>query len=181
MPSPFKLTKEAIQWMQHDKYMSTVICNALGLRKLTEEELELLPKDNMHLGCFFTKSGQPLDTKSTAICFGKDVATFGNFAEIKDKEMLQFALDNRNVLFLNYTSLVTKNWVPYRWFKIHDNFFIKSNGPRFLGEVLTKCEDVFSKQLIDFLKKGNFVILIHMMLQNMKNILATIPNMNFII
>lgn len=154
LPFPLKITAETIYWMSFSKKMADAICNALKIRKLEKEEIDLISNLNIFLSCFYNQNGKRLSELSYSgivWSFGPDAATNQNYANIP-KGALEIA-KKRDILFsLNKLNL-GNDWVQIDW-----NIYIKKEGSRALKVETSEFYSVLEFNG-KFLKQKEFLIM----------------------
>lgn len=123
LPSSLKVTPELLHWMSGSSNVSDALCNALGLRKLEEVEVEAVSNHKSDLECFYKLKDQNDEFEVWA--FGKGIATSKNYAHIPKKAM-ELATTTRDVLF-SHDDIDLPEWGRFK-----EKIYFKKMGSRVL-------------------------------------------------
>lgn len=169
LPSPLKLTRELVSWIIDDSDLLDIVYNAIGLRKLDNEEIQVLPKKNPPLKYFYDESGNVLkELEKINWVFSDFVGTDYNHFQITENDAFQFATRMRDVLFL-----ITELETPDGWIKISDKIYLERNGSRCVTIVYSILSEILNSNIFNsFLQQSDAFVIMNFLyvFEDIKNI-----------
>lgn len=158
LPSELFVNEEVISWMRYDRMMSMAICNSLGARRLSEEEIAALPPILLDLDCFFDKFGSYIQKKEPAVWVLNHALKFKNFTNVTDNHDFFLAARYNDYLIVKNGTLITE--LPNDWIRIHQNIFLRKSGSRHIEGSKLFCPDYLANKFFsDFYQSGEFAVI----------------------
>lgn len=155
LPSKLNVTYELLSFMKSSETFGYFICNALGIKKLNEEEIKQISRAKPTTHCFHEEKTFLYSKNQKIWAVGPDFASTRNYAEISAYD-LSFAFKNQNFLFVK-----NKIMLPETWASLTENIHIKKKGDRVVHVTEKDFESILSSESTKtFLEKHGSLIIV---------------------